>query len=398
MGIVSSGNPHDASSAHSNVALRLAGEALRPLLLSELRSHGLSGWRGDARFDALLHAAAPQIPRRPLLPRTATASPPCSPKGPSARRCSRRWTPRGSGDRIDIAQFYLSERRVIDALLAAARRGAAMRVLLDPNKDAFGFEKSGLPNREVASELIAASDGAIRLRWYRTHGEQFHAKLAAVRQRRPAVADCWVRRISRAATWATTTSRPMWSWTHQPAAHCRPRSRTGSRRCGATGRAAPNTPPTRTCRPNPRRAATGCTGSWKPAACLLSDGAGQCRGARRPPPASPAAPRAPAHATMAPMPVLAGRLVGRGVAAAQHAPRRATPAARNRRPRAPWRLRAGVGCLEMPHGQQQLEIAPVPKPAPRRPRFRTAPSARSIPPRSAASTFGRDSPQRLSAK
>ncbi len=54
-----------------------------------------------------------------------------------------------------------------------------MRVLLDPNKDAFGFEKSGLPNRQVASELIAASDGAIKLRWYRTHGEQFHAKLAA---------------------------------------------------------------------------------------------------------------------------------------------------------------------------------------------------------------------------
>ena len=56
-----------------------------------------------------------------------------------------------------------------------------IRVLLDPNKDAFGFEKSGLPNREVASELVAASAGAIKLRWYRTHGEQFHVKLAAIR-------------------------------------------------------------------------------------------------------------------------------------------------------------------------------------------------------------------------
>jgi hypothetical protein len=54
-------------------------------------------------------------------------------------------------------------------------------VLLDPNKDAFGFEKSGIPNRQVASELIAASDGAIQLRWIRTHGEQFHAKLITVR-------------------------------------------------------------------------------------------------------------------------------------------------------------------------------------------------------------------------
>ena len=78
--------------------------------------------------------------------------------------------------------FYLSERGVIEALLRAARRGAAVRVLLDPNKDAFGFEKSGLPNRQVASELVAASDGAVKVRWYRTHGEQFHVKLVAIRR------------------------------------------------------------------------------------------------------------------------------------------------------------------------------------------------------------------------
>ena len=58
-----------------------------------------------------------------------------------------------------------------------------VRVLLDPNKDAFGREKNGIPNRPVATELVAASDGAIRVRWVRTHGEQFHAKLAAIRGR-----------------------------------------------------------------------------------------------------------------------------------------------------------------------------------------------------------------------
>ena len=55
-------------------------------------------------------------------------------------------------------------------------------MVLDPNKDAFGFEKSGVPNREVASELMAASDAGIKLRWYRTHGEQFHSKLTAIRR------------------------------------------------------------------------------------------------------------------------------------------------------------------------------------------------------------------------
>jgi hypothetical protein len=56
-----------------------------------------------------------------------------------------------------------------------------VRIILDPNKDAFGREKNGIPNRPVASELASASDGAIRIRWFRTHGEQFHSKLVSVR-------------------------------------------------------------------------------------------------------------------------------------------------------------------------------------------------------------------------
>jgi phosphatidylserine/phosphatidylglycerophosphate/cardiolipin synthase-like enzyme len=84
------------------------------------------------------------------------------------------------GESIDIAMFYISDRQVIDALLAASSRGVGVRLVLDPNKDAFGHEKSGIPNRPVASELVAASDGAIRVRWYRTHGEQFHTKLVLI--------------------------------------------------------------------------------------------------------------------------------------------------------------------------------------------------------------------------
>ena len=84
------------------------------------------------------------------------------------------------GDGIDIAMFYLSDRAVIDALLAASRRGVTVRLILDPNKDAFGHTKSGIPNRPGASVLLAASDGAIRVRWYRTHGEQFHSKMLMV--------------------------------------------------------------------------------------------------------------------------------------------------------------------------------------------------------------------------
>jgi PLD-like domain len=181
-GIVSSANPHDASSAHSNVALSLRGEALRTLLDSELAIAAFSGWQGEAELrtaiDAARHSdsggAPAQAPEAPNHVSIAT-------EGAISEALLATLDQTRAGDQVDIAQFYLSERRTIGALLQAAARGATVRVLLDPNKDAFGFEKSGMPNRMVASELIAASDGAIKLHWYRTHGEQFHVKLAAIR-------------------------------------------------------------------------------------------------------------------------------------------------------------------------------------------------------------------------
>jgi hypothetical protein len=49
MGIVASANPHDGSSAHSNVAARIAGPALAPLLASEMEVARFSLARRDRR-------------------------------------------------------------------------------------------------------------------------------------------------------------------------------------------------------------------------------------------------------------------------------------------------------------------------------------------------------------
>jgi hypothetical protein len=191
VGLVGSMNPHDASSAHSNLALQVRGAALEPLLASELDVARFSGWRGE-------WPALPAAPSTADAPATANAGgDPAADtaafahggpvrvraltEGAIADAVLERLAQAGSGTRIDVAMFYLSDRRVIAALLEAAARGAQLRLLLDPNKDAFGREKTGIPNRPVASELAARSDGAIRLRWYRTHGEQFHVKLLAVR-------------------------------------------------------------------------------------------------------------------------------------------------------------------------------------------------------------------------
>lgn len=165
--LVGSANPHDASSAHSNAALKIAGPSTLPLLQSELEVARFSGWTGAL---AMPTTAAPTGDGRlkvvteggiltELLERIDTAQ---------------------RGENIDIAMFYVADRTVIESLLAASRRGVAIRIIMDPNKDAFGRAKNGIPNQPVASELVAASDGAIHVRWYRTHGEQFHTKLAMV--------------------------------------------------------------------------------------------------------------------------------------------------------------------------------------------------------------------------
>lgn len=172
-GIVTSANPHDASSRHSNVALKLSGAALLPLLESELALARVSGW--DDRWTAP-PLASPPVPAPEDTARVQVLT-----ESEIRAAILRNVAATRVGDGVDIAMFYLSERAVIQALISAAKRGVAVRVILDPNKDAFGRTKNGIPNRSVATELAAASDGAIKVRWFRTHGEQFHSKLVAVR-------------------------------------------------------------------------------------------------------------------------------------------------------------------------------------------------------------------------
>ncbi len=79
-----------------------------------------------------------------------------------------------AGDRVDLMMFYLADRDIIEAIKRAQRRGVAQRILLDPNKDAFGRNKNGIPNRPVAHEL---HQQGIPIKWCDTHGEQCHAKM-----------------------------------------------------------------------------------------------------------------------------------------------------------------------------------------------------------------------------
>ena len=166
--LVASANPHDASSAHGNIALRFSGAAALDLLQSEAAVAAFSG----VPLHGLPAANAPPVSTGPRL-RVLTEA--------AIARALIDTTDRAApGDALDVAVFYLAHRGLIAALKSAHARGVNVRVLLDPNEDAFGRKKNGVPNRQVARELVAAG---IPVRWCDTHGEQCHAKLLLHRGR-----------------------------------------------------------------------------------------------------------------------------------------------------------------------------------------------------------------------
>jgi phosphatidylserine/phosphatidylglycerophosphate/cardiolipin synthase-like enzyme len=172
VGIITSANPHDASSLHSNVAWQFRGELAQQVLASEIAIAHFSGWRGEFQMPTRLPETPAAVPRLEVAYVTEDAI---------RTRIVEAIRATSSSETIDLAMFYLSDREIIEALESAAARGVKVRVILDPNKDAFGVEKDGVPNRPVANELVTDSNGAIEVRWYRTQGEQFHTKLVLVR-------------------------------------------------------------------------------------------------------------------------------------------------------------------------------------------------------------------------
>jgi phosphatidylserine/phosphatidylglycerophosphate/cardiolipin synthase-like enzyme len=171
--LVTSANPHDASSAHSNVALRFTGAPASAIVASEMAIARLSGWRGHI-YAAGAESEAPEDKLGIALSFVTEEA--------IRRHLIDAISGTRNGDSVSIATFYLADRKVLGALLDAANRGARVRIILDPNRDAFGRQKDGVPNRPVANELVTQSGERIEVRWYRTHGEQFHTKVAMIQR------------------------------------------------------------------------------------------------------------------------------------------------------------------------------------------------------------------------
>ena len=161
--LITSANSHDGSSAHGNVAIYFKGQAVYDLLESEEAVLGFSEGPplilnpsvklNDTDTETMIQILTERKIKDLLIDTLNKA---------------------GASDKLTMAVFYLSDRDIIRSLKNAHERGVGVRVLLDPNKDAFGMKKNGIPNRQVADELVRQG---IPVRWSNTHGEQSHAKM-----------------------------------------------------------------------------------------------------------------------------------------------------------------------------------------------------------------------------
>ncbi|UQZ37474.1 phospholipase [Paenibacillus sp. PK3_47] len=170
--LISSGNIHDASAYHSNIALEVQGPIIGDILQTEQAAADLSG-------------AGPLLSKQPVFEQNSTkADGPLEirylTEGKVNKYALEAIGSAGQGDTVWMGMFYLADDDIINALLTASGRGAEVRLLLDPNQNAFGRDKIGIPNRPVAWNLIRRSGGNLTIRWYNTGMEQYHTKLLFV--------------------------------------------------------------------------------------------------------------------------------------------------------------------------------------------------------------------------
>ncbi|WP_340372498.1 phospholipase D family protein [Peribacillus sp. FSL E2-0218] len=173
--IISSANPHDASGFHSNIAFQMKGNIIGDFIKAEEAASNFSG--GPKAFPEFNEAAED---RGPISVQLLT-------EGKINTHVLKTIKETRKGDKIHLAMFYIADREVIEALTDAAKRGVKIQMILDPNQNAFGSEKIGLPNLPVAAEFEKLGDENISIRWYKTDKEQFHTKLMMIQKEKETI-------------------------------------------------------------------------------------------------------------------------------------------------------------------------------------------------------------------
>lgn len=160
--LITSANPHTASSAHSNVGIIFRSPTINEIIKSEENVAKFSGTTINLNTN---HIETQGTIQMQLLTEKSIRDTIISDIDKTVE-----------GDTVTVMAFYISDRKVVKALKRASKRGVTLVMILDANKDAFAREKSGIPNRQVAFELAKYA----HIRWYHTTGEQYHSKMIVI--------------------------------------------------------------------------------------------------------------------------------------------------------------------------------------------------------------------------
>ncbi|GLB60778.1 phospholipase D family protein [Cytobacillus sp. NCCP-133] len=164
-GIITSGNPHNASGFHSNIAFEVNGPILADIVKTEQAVVDYSASRKLPSVKPGAKGSNSSIKAQVLT------------EGKIYKHVIKEINQANKGQTIWLGMFYLADREVVNALKEAADRAVKVKMILDPNQNAFGSEKAGLPNIPVAAEFDKLGNENISIRWYNTGFEQYHPKL-----------------------------------------------------------------------------------------------------------------------------------------------------------------------------------------------------------------------------
>ncbi|MBQ6446198.1 phospholipase D family protein [Cytobacillus oceanisediminis] len=166
--IISSGNIHNASGYHSNIAFKVNGNIINDLLQSE---------ESTARLNETLN-----LPRIKIQEESkAEVKIQILTEGKIGKHVLKEIKNTEKSDSIWIGMLYLADRKVMNEIKAAAQREVNIYLVLDPNQNSFGNKKAGLPNIPVVAELRKAqAEKYIHIKWYNTGKEQFHPKIVLI--------------------------------------------------------------------------------------------------------------------------------------------------------------------------------------------------------------------------
>lgn len=123
LAMVSSANPHDASSFHSNAAIVFSGPAVKDLVASERAVLDFSG----GPMPPEIHLPDKEMTTTDLQLKIVTES-------QIKKEVLAALSNLNRGDQARLVMFYLSDRMIVQAIKAAYLRGADLKILLDPNK------------------------------------------------------------------------------------------------------------------------------------------------------------------------------------------------------------------------------------------------------------------------